>query len=191
MVQDINLLPQNVLNEQYEKKAVKVSTIVTIVLVVLVAAFSGFLYYQKLQMEKLKTSLDGDVEKLRLEIKSLASTEIKIRNLDKKYTALNSVFSKQYKFSKLMQELRIRKPEGVSFNSVDVKVGKLNISGFADNYVSIAQFVNNLLNKKFVGGVGGLESLFTGVTLNSISLDNARNMNQFFIVVDFDQEKLK
>jgi Tfp pilus assembly protein PilN len=190
-MQDINLLPQSEISQQSKVKAVKLSTILSIIFLVLVIAASGYVLYLNSKVKAQIAGLDSEIQGFRNEITARADVEVTVRNLDKKYNSLKDIFSKQTKYSKLMEELRSRKPETLNFESLDVKEGRVNLNGIADNYVSIAGFVNNLLDKKFSGGAKGLEELFTAVSLNSVNMENSKNKIQFFLVVDFNEQLLK
>jgi len=190
-MQDINLLPQSEIAEQTKSKAVKLSTVFSIIFLVLVIAASGYVLYLNSKIKSEISALDAEIQGFRNEITSRSSIEVTVRNLDKKYNSLKSIFEKQVKYSKLMEELRFRKPSTLELESIDVKEGRANINGVADNYVSIAEFVNNLLNENFSGGTKGLEDLFSTVSLNSVSMENSRNKIQFFLVVDFNSQLLK
>jgi Tfp pilus assembly protein PilN len=135
--------------------------------------------------------LDSKVEAARQRIIAKSDVEITVRNLDKKYSALKNIFSNSEKYSLLVAELKARKPSTLELTNVELKLGSISINGTAANYVSIAEYINSLLNKKFVGGTKGLEEVFTSVSLNSVNMENSKNSIAFFIVVDFDPSKLK
>jgi Tfp pilus assembly protein PilN len=190
-MQDINLLPQSEITAQTKVQAVRLSTILSIIFLILVLAGSGYILYLKGQTKKEITVLESGIQGYRNDITSMSGIEITVRNLDKKYTALKGIFGGQKRYSLLMEEIRIRKPAALDLENMDLKEGKINVNGSADNYISIAEFVNNLLNKNFSGGNKNLGSVFTSVSLNSVNMENSRNRIQFFIVVDFDSQVLK
>jgi len=190
-MQDLNLLPQEELSAQTEVKAVKLSTIFSILFLVIIAGVSGYLYYRDYNHKKEMEALGSNIVSLQSEIQSMASVEVKARNLDKKYFALTQIFSKQKVYSKLLKEIRYRQPLSVDISEFNLRISQIDISGTADNYISIAELINNLLNKKFSGGVSGLEGLFTSVSLNSVSMDETQNNIRYFIVVSFNEELLK
>lgn len=190
-MQDINLLPQSEIQEQTKVRAVKLSTLFSIIMLLAVMGFSGYILYLNNQSKTKIADLDAEIDAFRNEITSMSATEVTVRNLDKKYNALKTIFSVQKKYSLLIQEIRIRKPAELTVDSMDLKDGKLNINGSANNYIAIAQFINNLLNKNFEGGNAGLKEVFTAVSLNSVSMESSKNTIQYFIVVDFDSTKLR
>ncbi len=190
-MENINLIPQEELYVQSQSKAVKLSTIFVIIFLVIVTAVSGYFVYANSKHNKEIAKVNSDIVALQKEIQSNAEVEIKARNLDQKFTALNQVFNKQVKYSLLLKEIQIRKPDTVGIQTFDLSSGKLNISGLADNYVSISNYINNLVDKSYVGGIKGLEGLFTSVALNTVTMDESSNQIQFLIVVNFDESKLR
>lgn len=124
-------------------------------------------------------------------IKMMSEIEVSARNLDKKYSALEALFSKRSKYSLLLREVSDRKPEDVSISSLDVKVGEISISGVSNSYISVADFVNNFLNVNFEGGNPDLKDIFTAVSLNSVSLEKSSNTVKFFILVSYQDGRLQ
>jgi len=190
-MQDINLLPQSEIVEQSKARVTSFSAVISIIFLILVALFSGYVFYMQSVNKKQISELDAKISASRAQITAMSAIEITVRNLDKKYTGLQKVFADRKKYSLLMTELRSRKPASIDLDNVDLKEGKININGTAENYVSIADFINGLLNKKFEGGTKELQEVFTSVSLNSVSMESSKNSIQFFIVVDFDPSKLK
>jgi len=190
-MQDINLLPQSEVIEQTKVKAIKLSTILSAIFLVIVIIASGYILFLNNKTKQEISVLDSEIEGYRSEINSRAAVEVTVRNLDKKHKALQTIFTNQRKYSKLMEELKFRKPETLSLDSADFRKGKININGLADNYIAIADFINNLKNTSFTGGIKGLEGLFTQVSINSVNMENSKNKISFFIVVDFNDELLK
>jgi Tfp pilus assembly protein PilN len=191
MPADINLIPQAEIKEQKKTKAVKGSTVFSILFLVIVLAVGGYFYYITDVLKSQISSLDGEISSLRADITSLSDVEISARNLDKKYSVLENLFDNRLKYSLLLKEVKNRQPSDLEVQSLDVKPGNMNVSGVADNYISIANFVNSLVNDNFEGGIEELKGVFTSVSLNSVSLEGSTNKVKFFIVVDYDIEKIK
>jgi len=190
-MQDINLLPQSEIVEQSKARVTSFSAVIAMIFLVLVALFSGYVFYMQSVSKKQISELDSKINASRARITAMADIEVTVRNLDKKYIGLQKVFTDRKKYSLLMTELRTRKPAGIGLDSLDLKEGKINITGSAEDYISIADFINSLLNNKFEGGIKELQGVFTSVSLNSVSMESSKNSIQFFIVVDFDLSKLK
>jgi Tfp pilus assembly protein PilN len=154
-------------------------------------AFSGYVLYLQNRDKTQIRELDDRIASAREKITAKSDVEVTVRNLDKKYAALQKIFTDRKKYSLLVTEMRTRKPSALEFTNLDVKEGTVGINGIADNYVSIADYINNLLNNKFEGGIAGLDGVFTSVSLNSVNMESSKNQIQFFIVVAYDPKKLK
>ena len=125
--------------------------VIAVLVLLVTLGFTGYiLYLNKLDKDKI-ARLDAQIDSSRKEITSMSSIEVTVRNLDKKYNALKKILGNQKKYSLLLQELRTRKPSEITIDSLDLKEGRLNINGAADNYIVIAQYINNLLNKNYEG----------------------------------------
>jgi len=188
---DINLIPQEELTKRKKARAVKGSTVVAILILLIVLGATGFLYYTNYNTQSEINALDVEIESLRNKIKAKSQVEISARNLDKKFSSLKTLMEERENFSKLLEEMRARKPVNLSIDSMDVRETKINLSGRADNYVSIANFANNLLNQEFLEGNTELSGLFTSVSLNSVTLERSDNRVKYLIIVDFNPEILK
>jgi len=191
MVGDINLIPQEEVTEQKKSKAVKTSTYISLGVLLLSVLISA---YFVLAISNIKTQIvkiDADITSLRVQITKLSQVEISARNLDRKFNILLTLFKERPKYSLLLEEIKSRNPEELTIESLDVKTNQTTVSGIAGNYIAIASFINNLVSKNFEGGNPKLKDVFTSVTLNSVSLEKATNQVKFFIVVNFDEAKLR
>jgi len=191
MIADINLIPQTEVVEQQKTKAVKNSTIFSIIFLFLTALAAAYCFFTINVINNQISKLDTGINSYRGNIRDLSEIEVSSRNLGKKYSALKGLFSQRPKYSLLLKELKVRQPPEVTIDSFDASSGKINISGISTSYISIANFVNNLLNNDFAGGNPNLKGLFTEVSLNSVSLEKSSNGVKFLIVVSYDEGKLK
>jgi Tfp pilus assembly protein PilN len=181
--QSINLIPQGEKHEQAKTEAVKLSTVFTIIVMLAVAAISTYFFYQITNLKQESRQLDQRITDSRLQIQSMAPIEITARNLDSRYQTLQEISGQRVLYSKLLQELKSRTPVEVTINDLNVSVdNKMTISGDGDNYISIASFINKLLENK---------TLFTSVILNSVNLNSSKNRADFFIAVTFNPEALR
>lgn len=190
-MENINLIPQEEVQYQAKGKAVKGTTVFFILLTIVTLGISGYLYYAHSEISTKVNDVDSQIESQRAKIKSLSSTEVIVRNLEMKYNSISKIISERSHYSRLLSELKIRQPEGVRIESVDIKEGIVNYTGDADNYILIANFINSLLNKDFPGGDAALKELFTEVKLNSVTLDQNKSTVRFFIVINYDVSKIK
>lgn len=190
-MENINLIPQEEVQLQQKGKAVKGTSVLFILLTVVAIGLSGYLYYKTSDLKQKTNDVNSQIDAQRAKIKSMSSTEILLRNLDKKYNSISGMIDGRNHYSRLLSELKVRQPQGISIESVEVKDGVVNYTGDAENYLLIAQFVNSLLNKDFPGGDPELKDLFSEVKLNSVSLDQNKTEVRFFIVIVYDSSKLK
>ncbi len=190
-MENINLIPQEEVQLQQKGKAVKGTSVLFILLTVIAIGLSGYLYYKTSDLKQKTNDVNSQIDAQRAKIKSMSSTEILLRNLDKKYNSISGMIDGRNHYSRLLSELKVRQPQGISIESVEVKDGVVNYTGDAENYLLIAQFVNSLLNKDFPGGDPELKDLFSEVKLNSVSLDQNKTEVRFFIVIVYDSSKLK
>jgi len=191
MLNDINLIPQTEVVEQRKTKAVKSSTILSILILIVALGISAFFFFTLSGLNSKIKQTDADIESLRAKIKTMSNLEVSARNLDKKYSALNMLFSGRSKYSLLLKEMEARRPSDVTINNFDVKPGQVSISGFSGSYISVSTFVNNFLNKEYTGGNPDLKDMFIDVSLNSVSLDKGSNTVKFFIVVSYQDGRLQ
>jgi Tfp pilus assembly protein PilN len=192
MSQSINLIPRQELEKQAEVKVLNLSTIVSFVLLGIVSIVSIYLLINTTSLKRQISTLDSSISSLRSNIKSLSSIEIMARNLDKKNKVLSAICKDRFYYSKLMEELNARKPQGVNIVDLNLRENNtLNISGKADNYILVAEFTNTLLDKSFSNGNATLKDVFGEVTLNSVNLENKGGGVNFSITVEFTPQKLK
>jgi Tfp pilus assembly protein PilN len=190
-MENINLIPQEEIQYQAKGKAVKGTTVFFILLTIAALGVSGYLYYTHSEISTKAADVATQIESQRAKIKSLSATEVVVRNLDKKYNSISKLIAERPHYSRLLAELKVRQPDGVRIESMDIKDGIVNYTGDADNYILIANFINSLLNKDFPGGDPELKDLFTEVKLNSVTLDQNKSTVRFFIVVNYDTTKIK
>ncbi len=191
MISSINLIPQEEVTVQQKTEAVKTSTYITLGILVLAVLASVYFYLALSNIKKQIVQIDSDINSLRGQITKLSQVEVSARNLDKKFNVLQGMFKDRSRYSLLLEEFKSRNPEELIVDSMDVKTGQATLSGSADNYIAIASFINNLMNKNFEGGNPLLKDIFTSVTLNSVSLEKSTNKVKFFIVVNFNESELK
>jgi len=191
MLDDINLIPQTEVVEQKRSKIVSSSTVFSIILLIVALGVSAYLYstLSKINSDIKKT--DAEIASLRSDVQSMADVEVAARNLDKKYSALKSLFENRSKYSLLLKEFEARKPDDVSRQSFDVKPGQISVSGTSGSYISVKAFMDNLLNKDFLDGNPSLKDIFTSISLNSVNLDKSTNSVKFMIVVNYQEKKLQ
>jgi Tfp pilus assembly protein PilN len=183
MAQSINLIPQQEVQEQQKVKIVKASTIFTIIALVLVAIASAFYFYQATNYRLKISNHDKSIARLRADIQDLSDIEITARNLDTRYQALANIYNERVHFSKFLDELKQRIPDTIEIESLNIAAdNKVNITGMAENYLSIADFIRQLTEA---------EGFIAGVTLNSVTLESSKDKISFFIIVEYESSYLK
>ena len=191
MAQSINLVPQEEVTEQKKSKLVRFSTVFSVILLIAVSGIGAFLIYQKNTLQAQVDALDSEVGTLRSDINSLSAIEVTARNLDQKYQVLGEMFDTRQYYSLLLEEVRTRTPDNVKVGNFNIDEASIDLNGEGSDYISVATFMNNLLDKNFEGGDPNLNSLFTSVSLNSVSLKGKEGGVTFVIVVSFDPAILK
>ena len=191
MSQSINLIPQSEVTEQTKERVSKLSTILSIVALVFITGLSVFSYYYT---NKLKTDIvtkDQDIKRYQDRVDSLADIEATARNLEAKYIKLKGILDTDAKYSLLLRELKLRSSGIISIQNLSFGLNDtVNLTGDGDNYISIAKFIKNVNDTSFSSASKGMGGLFTGVTLNTVSLENRTNRAQFFIVINYDRKLL-
>jgi len=191
MAQSINLIPHEERQEQEKEKLVKFSTIFSVLLLIIAGAVAAYYFNSKSELNKSIVSQDSEIEDSRNQIKSMADIEIVARNLFAKYKALNTIFDTKYNYSLLLEELRVRTPSTIKIDDLSIATSNtITISGSGENYLAVAQFINDLTDPEFKGGREGLKDLFSDVVLNSVNLENKTNRASYFLNVSFKLEKL-
>ena len=191
MSRSINLVPQEEVTEQKKSKLVRFSTVFSVILLIAVSGIGAFLIYQKNTLQAQVDALDAEVGTLRSDINSLSAIEVTARNLDQKYQVLGEMFDTRQYYSLLLEEVRTRTPDNVKVGNFNIDEASIDLNGEGSDYISVATFMNNLLDKNFEGGDPNLNSLFTSVSLNSVSLKGKEGGVTFVIVVSFDPAILK
>ena len=113
----------------------------------------------------------------------MSPIEITARNLSSRYETLQEISSQNVVYSKLLQEIKNRTPGEIVIKDLNISGnGNLTVSGDGADYISIANFISKLLEKK---------TLFTDVVLNSVNLNSTEDRADFFIGITFNPEALR
>lgn len=190
MAQSINLIPQQEVREQQKVKIVKVSTILTVLVLVIVAGISIFYFKKTTDLNNELSQVNADIEQLRGNIRSMEPIEVKARNLYKKYSVLDKLFKERVAFSLLLEELRVREPDGLVVASLDIRGTEAVLSGNGQNYNVISDFIRALVDQDFPSGNPDLKDLFSNVQLSTVSYDNSKATVNFSLNVTFREDKL-
>lgn len=189
-MQSLNLIPQQEIQEQTQTKVLKLSTIMSVLILIVVSGVSAYFIYFTTSLKSQTKAEQDKIATLRNDIASMSEIEVAARNLDKKYLTLQGMLSKRAYFSKLMREIRVRKPGEITIESFTVlKENKFAISGQAQTYIVITQFGNNLLNGDYAPGDPALAGVFKSIVLNQVDLSQSGKV-EFAMTIEYDPEKL-
>lgn len=178
---DINLLTKEEKSEQFQKKAVKFSTVLAIFLLIVVGGISAYFWWRTQNLEKEISLRESEIDDYRSQVRAMAETEIVARNLYKKYTVLNNLLGKRFYYSTFLAHFNSKIPEGVEVSSFSFKDGdEISIAGTADNYLSVSRFLRNLTNEAPEFRV------FTFAQLNSVTLNSSDTSVDYSIVVGYN-----
>lgn len=192
MSQSINLIPQQEQMEQQQVKLVKLSTVLAVLFLLLVIGISVFYFTKTKGLKDEIATHDQSIASLRSQITGMAAIEIVARNLDTKSKVLQQIFDSRPYYSLLLKEFKHRVPPTVLVQSFTMTTsGSFSLSGDSDNYISISGFIDDLTNPNFADTPKELQTLFTTVSLNSVSLETRNNRASYFMNVTYDASKLK
>ena len=190
MAQSVNLIPDQEVQEQTQKKVVKMSTVFSILVLIVVSGITAYFVYKTTSINSQIKDEDTKIATARSQIQAKSSIEITARNLDKKYKAIKEMLGSRPYYSTLMEEFRARTPEGIVIkNYTMLKDNKISVTGQAVTYVTITTFGNNLLTANFSGGNQKLSGVFKSIILNQVDLSQSGTVD-FSMTIDYDPEKL-
>lgn len=190
MAHSINLVPQDEVFEQAKSRIVRFSTILSVLLLIIVGGISFYLVTQKTKLDSEINSLDTRISKLRSDIESLSAIEITARNLDKRYNVVSGLYKSQELYSVLLKEVSVRTPGKIIITNFNIREGKVEISGEGEDYLSISDFTNNLLDENFEGADPNYKNLFTSVSLNSVNLRGKEGKVDYALVISYEPSLL-
>ena len=183
----LNLLTKEEKRKQFQVKAVKLSTVFTILLLILSGAAAGYFYMTSRNIKSDVEEAETRISSARAEINSLPEVEIAARNLYQKYSVVEDIFSNRPHYSYLLDHFDSKIPSGVSVSSFSFRGGdEINISGDADNYVLVAEFLEALNEEESEG-----DQVFMSASLSSASLTSSDRTVSYTITLTYDAGALK
>ena len=188
MAQSINLIPKQEVQLQQQKKLLNFSTIFTVVSLLITLVISGILLFVNNNLNNQVQDTEQQISSIRRNIQSNSQIEIVARNLDKKFFTLKEILVSTPKYSNLLNEVYIKKPEGIDLYDIAVRGEDiLEINGKADAYLLVAEFMDNISNDLISQGQG-YSGLFTQTNLNTVTLES--DGASFSLSVYFDKSIL-
>lgn len=190
MSQSVNLIPDQEVQEQTQKKVVKMSSLFSILVLVITSGISAYFIYSTTNLTKQVKDQDAKIASARSTIQSKAEIEITARNLAKKYKVLKDMLTSRTYYSLLLEEMKVRKPNEIYISNFSVlKDNKLAITGQAQTYINITTYANNLLSKDYSGGNPKLSGLIKNIILTQVDLSQFGTVD-FSMTIDYDPTKL-
>ena len=189
MGQSINLIPRDEKVQQRNVKVVKLSSVLTVFVLTIMTGAAAYFWFSSNSLKSKIARKGSEIESSRRDIENMTEIEIIARTLDAKYQVLLGLYEDRRNYSSLISELVKRLPGNVemeSFSLAGDDFEEINISGRGSDYIAIARFINTLSDSNFSSAEEGLEKLFTGVTLKSVTLDIQDRSVKYFIVTSFN-----
>lgn len=182
---DINLIPTELQQQRRVEEVRRSFNFVSLAffIVLAVVSLAVFAYRVKLganlsNMEKLVKSEQG-------KIRDLSSLEEDARRLKTKAEAIGQIIKGQSHFSVLLDNLAESTPADVSVvNLSTIATDKIGVSGSAQSYVSLANFILTALDPNFGG------KIFSGADLTSVSLDESSGRARFALILYLKSKSL-
>ncbi len=185
MDRNINLLTKEEKIDQFKSKAVKASTVFTIILMLAVGGLSFYYYGKARALKSSITSAGNRISNARGKIDDMSETEIVARNLYKKYSVISDIFDERIRFSSLFDHFDSKVPSGVFISSLNFRgAGEINISGDANNYILVSQFLDNLNSDDEA-------QIFSEANLSSASLNATDRSVSFSISITYDSDIIR
>lgn len=174
---DINLIPTE-LQQQRRIEEVKKSfnfAGVSVFIVLSVISLAVFVYRLKLGADLSSTG--NLIRREQGKIKDLSSVEQSAQSLKVKSEAISKILKGESRFSTLLDNLAESTPKDVVISNFStIADNKVGVSGNAQSYVSLANFILTALDPNFGG------KIFSGADLTSVSLDESTGRAKFAMV---------
>ncbi len=108
------------------------------------------LNYQQTQANQAIQQLDQELAQLAAQNKQIQELEAKTAVIHQEADGLVGVFSQVKPWSAILQDLTDQTPATVQLSSIQQAGKQLTLSGFADNYASLNDFLLTLQNSRFL-----------------------------------------
>lgn len=149
-------------------------------------AFGGFSAFSLILSTRLN-ELKQESAAEETQIAQLVEIESKVLGLVNKSAALNQILAQRDHFSISLAAVESSRPSNLRVTGLTVQKDetKTTISGETVSYVTLAAFLQNLVDKD-KGGV-----LFTNAVLNSVNLNSSKGTAEFVIEAGIKKDGMK
>ena len=174
---DINLIPTELRDQRKVEEVRKTFNFAGLGILIVLAVASLLVFGYRLKLDSDLENNEKLVTREQEKIRDLSGIEQDARRLKAKSEAADKIFQNQNRFSILLDNLAESTPQDVTVtNFSTIEAGKVGISGNAQSYNSLANFILTALDQNYGG------KIFNGADLTSVSLDEVTGRARFAMV---------
>jgi len=174
---DINLIPTELRDQRKVEEVRKTFNFAGLGILIVLAVASILVFGYRLKLDADLKNNEKLVTREQEKIRDLSGIEQDARRLKAKSEAADKIFQNQNRFSILLDNLAESTPQDVTVtNFSTIEAGKVGISGNAQSYNSLANFILTALDQNYGG------KIFNGADLTSVSLDEVTGRARFAMV---------
>ena len=174
---DINLIPTELRDQRKVEEVRKTFNFAGLGILIVLAVASLLVFGYRLKLDSDLENNEKLVTREQEKIRDLSGIEQDARRLKAKSEAADKIFQSQNRFSVLLDNLAESTPQDVTVtNFSTIEAGKVGISGNAQSYNSLANFILTALDQNYGG------KIFNGADLTSVSLDEVTGRARFAMV---------
>lgn len=174
---DINLIPVELRDQRKNEEVRKSFNFLGLGFFVILAIISVAFFGYRIKLNRDLVSGDKSIKREQEKIKDLTTIEQDSRRLKIKSDTVSKIIKNQNRYSVLLDTLAESTPKDVTItNFSTVGENKVGISGSAQSYVSLANFILTSMDPSFGG------KIFNGADLTSVSLDEVTGRAKFTLV---------
>ena len=169
----ISLLPEDIKQERTSKvRAIRVR-LVTLMLLVVSVVLAGATAFGLGYVNNINKDLNQKIDSQKQQLLTLRTVWALVQSFNNRISSADNILKGRQHYSLLIEVLGQTTPEKVLIKDVVLNKDQLRVSGVAEDYADIAQFVYNSKNVE----IGGL--VFSSIELSGITLDTNNNKVNF------------
>lgn len=174
---DINLIPTELRDQRKIEEVRKSFNFAGLGVFVILAVVSVAFFGYRIKLSNDLSFGEKSIKREQEKIKDLASIEQDAQRLKVKSDTVSKILKNQNRYSVLLDALAESTPKDVTISNFStVGENKVGISGSAQSYVSLANFILTSMDPAFGG------KIFNGADLTSVSLDEVTGRARFTLV---------